>query len=260
MSRKVSAVMRQVTAPRAYPVIVLMLGLYVIHSAYAQDANDLLAKVDESLTPTSFEAYRKIINEEPDGTKKEFVFYTVKKDRDKVAMLYLSPSSERGRATLRLGDNMWLYIPNVGRPIRITSMQSVVGGVFNNADIMRLDYVAEYDATYAASPEDGDEYVLDLKAKTPRVAYDHLRLRADREPITVKTIECYAASGTLIKTLTFSEAKDFGNGIVRPAAIETTSPLHTGYRSTMIYSGIEPRDLPDEVFTLDYMSRLSELR
>lgn len=35
---------------------------------------------------------------------------------------------------------MWLYIPNVGKPMRITSLQSVTGGVFNNADIMRLDY------------------------------------------------------------------------------------------------------------------------
>lgn len=39
---------------------------------------------------------------------------------------------------------MWLYIPGVGKPIRITSLQSVIGGVFNNADILSLDYAAEY--------------------------------------------------------------------------------------------------------------------
>ncbi len=89
--------------------------------------------------------YRKIINIEPDG-KKEFVLWFLKKDMDKIVTLFVSPASEEGRATLRLGDNMWLYIPNVGKPIRITSMQSVVGGVFNNADIMRLDYHVEYDA------------------------------------------------------------------------------------------------------------------
>ena len=87
-------------------------------------------KVDENLTPVSYESYRKLINEEPDGSKKEFIFFTVKKGKDKVAMLYISPASEKGRATLRLGDNMWLYIPNVGRPIRITSMQSVLTDSF----------------------------------------------------------------------------------------------------------------------------------
>ena len=57
--------------------------------------------------------------------------------------LFLSPASEKGRATLRLGNNMWLYIPSVGKPLRITSLQSVVGGVFNNSDILRIDYSAD---------------------------------------------------------------------------------------------------------------------
>ncbi len=31
--------------------------------------------------------------------------------------------------------------------MRITSLQSVIGGIFNNSDIMQLDYTAEYDVT-----------------------------------------------------------------------------------------------------------------
>jgi outer membrane lipoprotein-sorting protein len=220
--------------------------------------NDILKKADENLMPVSFESYRKLINEEPDGSKKEFIFYTIKKGKDKVAMLYVSPASEKGRATLRLGDNMWLYIPNVGRPIRITSMQSVVGGVFNNADIMRLDYSVEYDATILE--QDGSGYILDLKAKTQTVAYDKLKMWVNKKNTMVSKVECYAASGTLIKTLDFKNIKDFGDGIQRPAVIETSSPLYKGYRSVMIYSKMKLKKFPDEVFTLDYLSRLGELR
>ena len=36
------------------------------------------------------------------------------------------------------------YMPDMGRPIRITSLQSVTGSIFNNADILRIDYSAEY--------------------------------------------------------------------------------------------------------------------
>jgi len=222
------------------------------------EGNEILKKADENLQPTSFESYRKLINEEPDGSKKEFIFYTVKKGKDKVAMLYISPASEKGRSTLRLGDNMWLYIPNVGKPIRITSMQSVVGGVFNNADIMRLDYSVEYDATILES--NPSEYILELKARTRTVAYDKLKMWVDKNNIVVTKVECYAASGTLIKTLIFKNIKDFGDGINRPAVVETTSPLYQGYRSLMIFSGMKLREFPDEVFTLDYLSRLSELR
>ena len=74
-------------------------------------ANKILKKVDENLMPESFESYRKLVNEEPDGSKKEFIFFSVKKGKDKVAMLYISPASEKGRATLRLGDNMCYIFP-----------------------------------------------------------------------------------------------------------------------------------------------------
>ena len=220
--------------------------------------NEILKKVDENLMPESFETYRKLINEEPDGSKKEFIFFTVKKGSDKVAMLYISPASEKGRSTLRLGDNMWLFIPNVGKPIRITSLQSVVGGVFNNSDIMRLDYAVEYDATI--SEQDEAEYVLNLKAKTKIVAYDKLIMWVNKKNIMVKKIECYAASGTLIKTLEFKNNKNFGDGISRPSVIETTSPLYKGYRSVIIFSTMKRRKLADEIFTLDFLSRLGELR
>jgi len=220
--------------------------------------NEILKNVDENLMPVSFESYRKLVNEEPDGSKKEFIFFTVKKGKDKVAMLYVSPASEKGRATLRLGDNMWLYIPNVGKPIRITSMQSVVGGIFNNADIMRLDYSVEYDAEILE--QNTSEYILNLKAKTQTVAYDNLKMGVDKKNTMVTQVECYAASGTLIKTLEFKDIKNFGDGIMRPAVIETSSPLYKGYRSLMIYSRMKLRKFPDEVFTLDYLSRLGELR
>ncbi len=222
------------------------------------EGNEILKKADENLMPVSFESYRKLINEEPDGSKKEFIFFTVKKGNDKVAMLYVSPASEKGRATLRLGDNMWLYIPNVGKPIRITSMQSVVGGVFNNADIMRLDYSVEYDATILE--QNTSEYVLNLKANSRTVAYDKLKMWVDKKNIMVTKVECYTATGTLIKTLEFIDVNNFGDGIMRPAVIETSSPLYKGYRSLMIYSGMKSRKFPDEVFTLEYLSRLNELR
>jgi hypothetical protein len=136
--------------------------LLVAQLASAADGTELLRKVDRNLEPESYEMYRKLINIEPNGTRKEFVLFSAKKGRDKVAALFLAPSSDKGRATLRLGDNMWLYIPNVGKPVRITSLQSVTGGVFNNADILRLDYSVEY--AVEAMLEDKDEYILTLKA------------------------------------------------------------------------------------------------
>ena len=172
--------------------------------------------------------------------------------------LFLSPASEKGRATLRLEDNMWLYIPNVGKPIRITSLQSVVGGVFNNSDLLRLDYSVEYDVTSIS--EEGDLYHLDLKAKTGAVAYDRLEMAVLKDALIPTEIQCFASSGLLIKTLHYSQVREFEDGIVRPGVLETDSPLQKGYKSVMLFSDIKARDFPDEVFTLNYLPKADELR
>jgi outer membrane lipoprotein-sorting protein len=245
---------------RSVLYIVLAMGLSTPAITRAADmtADELLLQVDRGLNPESFESYRKMINIEPNGTQKEFVLYTVKKGRDKVVALFLDPPSERGRATLRLGENMWLYIPEVGKPLRITSLQSVTGGIFNNADILSVDYAVEYDAT--ALTDQGDTYLLELKAKTGAVAYDQLKMTVAKDTLTPITIEALGASGLLIKTLHFKDLKDFGDGIRRPAVVETDSPLYKGYLSVMVFAKMQSRELPDEVFTLNYLPKVEELR
>ncbi len=237
---------------------VLLLALLPIH-AYAQNGTEILKKVDRNLEPESYETYRKLINIEPNGSEKDYILYTVKKGRDKLLALFTSPASEKGRSTLRLGDNMWLYVPEVGKPIRINSLQSVIGGVFNNADILRLDYSVEYNAEKVEETPDG-QYLLSLKAVNDAVAYDRLKMWVDKARLLPTKIEAYAASGLLIKTLTFSDIKDFGGGIVRPATVTTDSPLYKGYKSVMLYAGVKARVLPDEVFTLDFMPRAGSLQ
>jgi outer membrane lipoprotein-sorting protein len=238
--------------------VVLALAIALPVYAFAVDGTNLLKEMDRNLSPESYESYRKLINIEPNGKKKEFTLFTVKKGTDKVASVFLAPASEKGRSTLRLGDNMWLNIPNVGKPIRITSMQSVVGGIFNNADIMQLDYTAEYNV--AKVEEEDNEYLLYLKAKTKNVAYDQLKIWADKNKKLPTKIECLTEAGMLIKTLYFKDVQDFGGGIVRPATIETDSPLYKGYKSVMIMAKVKEKPFKDEVFTLTFMPNLESLR
>ena len=239
-------------------IIITAMLLLIALPAYAVDGEQLLRDIDRNLNPDTYESYKKLINIEPDGSKKEFVLFTVKKGKDKVAALFIAPASEKGRSTLRLDENMWLYLPGVGRPIRITSLQSVVGGVFNNSDILRLDYSSEY--SVGSVQDEGDEYILNLKAKSTSVAYDKLKMWARKDSRLPLKIECLTASDMLIKTIYFKKVKDFGGGIKRPSVIETDSPLYKGFKSVMIFAGIKERTLKDEVFTQTFMSELESLR
>ncbi len=239
-------------------IVLISIAILLAAPVYAIDGDQLLKKIDRNLNPEAYESYRKLINMEPDGRKREFILFTVKKGDDRVASLFLSPASEKGRSTLRLGENMWLYIPNVGKPIRITSIQSVVGGVFNNSDILRLDYAAEYRVSQVE--ESGDKYLLHLKAKTKAIAYDKLKMWVDKGNLLPTKVECLTEADMLIKTLYLKKVRDFGEGIVRPSVIETDSPLYKGYRSIMIFAKIKARDLPDEAFTLNFLPGIKSLR
>jgi outer membrane lipoprotein-sorting protein len=254
--------MKKALLPTWIVILLVSTGAYSSNTqetAQALDeADQLLVQLDRNLNPESYESYRKLINIEPNGRKKEFVLYSVKKGKDKVASVFLSPAGDRGRSTLRLDENMWLYIPNIGKPIRITSLQSVIGGVFNNSDILRLDYSAEYNVAQIETL--GHETILHLKAKTKTVAYDKLKMWVNKEKTLPTKIECLTTTSMLIKTMVFKETKDFGDGIVRPSVIETDSPLHKGYKSVMIHANLKQRTFKDEVFTLTFMPNLESLR
>ena len=123
---------------------------------------------------------------------------------------------------------------------------------------MRLDYSAEYNCEKMEQQE--GLLLLHLKAKTRSVAYDSLKMLVDDKKLLPDKIECFASSGMLIKTLYFKKITDFGDGIARPAVVETDSPLHKGYKSIMIFAKMKRRDLPDEAFTLNFLPRVESLR
>jgi hypothetical protein len=108
--------------------------------------------------------------------------------------------------------------------------------------------------------EAGKEYLLHLKAKTRSVAYDQIKMWVDKGKRLPTKVECLTEANMLIKTLYFKDHKDFGGGIVRPAVIETDSPLYKGYKSIMIFAKIKRQNFKDEVFTLTYMPNLDTLR
>ena len=237
--------------------ITALLVLVSLISLFSQNnrAGRLLRQVDANLDFGSSISFRKLINIEPSGNKKEFILKSFKKDKLKRSSLFLSPASDKDRVTLRIGDDIWLYIPSAGRPVRVPSLQSVTGGVFNNSDLHRLDYSAEYTASILK--ERASTIDLHLKAKNSLVAYDHLIMTiTKRHPLPLK-IECYSSTNIMIKVLHFKNFRNFGNGLFRHSVTETTSPLQPGYKSIMITGKIFPARLSADMFTQNYMRILS---
>jgi len=79
-------------------LFVIFMSLFMIGPLSALDGNEILKKLDRNLNPESFESYRKLINIEPNGRRKEFVLFTVKKGRIGSLPCFCSRPAKRAAA------------------------------------------------------------------------------------------------------------------------------------------------------------------
>jgi len=67
--------------------------------------------------------------------------------------------------------------------------------------------------------------------------------------------EFYSVSKRLLKTCTYGKYEQV-LGKLRPTQLVMTDALHQGEKSVLDYSTMKLRDLPDKVFTKDYLKKL----
>jgi outer membrane lipoprotein-sorting protein len=132
----------------------------------------------------------------------------------------LEPAKDAGVSTLKVGENMWNYLPKVDRTMKIPAGMmsgSWMGSHFSNDDLVkesRLD--TDFTYTMDARPADNPErvYVITLVPKPDApVVWGKvvLRIRADKVPVDTKF---YDESGELARTMTYEDPKDFGKGLM----------------------------------------------
>src|SRR5262245_6626877 len=109
-------------------------------------ADELLAKYDAVMGPESFEAVTEMTAHREDGSTRTYKMRVLKGGRDKLRIWFLEPAAVRGQEMLRQGENLWVYLPNLKKPTRLASRESFQGGDFNNADVLRVNYQADYQA------------------------------------------------------------------------------------------------------------------
>lgn len=182
----------------------------------AESAAAALERYDEIMGPAFFEGDFAMTAHRSDGSERTYEMHVMKAGDDKFRAIFYSPPSAKGQEILRVGDNFWVYMPNLKRAVRLAARESFMGGDFNNADVLRVNYAADYDATIAKA--EAGKLTLELKAKTPASAYDRIVLVVGRKDSMPIEGHFFAASGKELRSAVFSDAKDYA-GHVRPAVV-----------------------------------------
>lgn len=199
------------------------------HSSLVAKAADLTAdalveKYDAIMGPESFDSTAQMTARREDGTVRTYSMRFVKKGNEKFRIWFKGPASVAGQEVLRVGDNSWVYLPNLKRATRIANRDSFQGGDFNNADVLRVNYKADYSAARGKS-EKPDTYLVELKSKNPNTSYDMVKLwirKSDTMPVHG---EYYGTSGKILRSADFSEFKEFAKGYRRPAKVVMRNEL-----------------------------------
>lgn len=173
---------------------------------------------------------------------------------DRTLIKVLEPSKDAGIATLKVGDNIWNYLPKVDRTMKVPAgmmSSSWMGSHFTNDDLVKESRLSD-DFTYTLTgrPESGGHWVVECVPKPDApVVWGKIvvKLTPDELP---SEIAYFDEKGVLARTMTYGDYRDW-DGRKVPATMtlvpsdEPTEFTRVSYESL----DFDPQ-LPPETFTL----------
>ena len=226
--------------------------------ACADEAADIVRDADRFRRPAeSFVWQITITSQEARKSPSVDGFEVFVKGSGRSLVKFVAPPRNVGRSLLALGRDLWIYLPDAGKPVRIPFSQRLVGQVANG-DVARADYAGDYAVTLLG--EEAVEgvacHVLDLKARTKDVTYAAVKYWVSKEGRRPVRAEFYAGTGTLLKTGTFEGFKEVVPGHVLATRLTLVDGIRKDKSSVLDYGSIVVRDIPDKYFDKNSMKSL----
>ncbi len=190
--------------------------------------------------------------EAPDVRK----YRVLSKGNTNTIVMVTEPASERGQIMLMKGRDLWVFMPDVSQPIRIALSQRLTGQVANG-DLARANFAADYNPKLLRSETIGAETydVLELTAVDRGVTYQKVIYWVRQKDASPYKAEFYSLSQRLLKTCRYENYRTM-EGRQRPTRLVMEDALRGGQQSVLDYEKMKLRDLPDKMFTKDYLKKL----
>jgi outer membrane lipoprotein-sorting protein len=244
-------------AARSCLVLFYAVGCVALCHAATPSPRELVERVDEVRFPKGgFVTEVKISSSKPGEPAEERLYRVLARGADQSIVQVVEPSADRGQSLLMKGRDLWLYVPDVAQPVRLSLSQRLTGQVANG-DLARANFSADYDAALSKTETvDGAELtVLELTAKEKSVAFAKVMLWVNATNAHPVKAEFYSVSGRLLKTVMYQNFKSL-LGKSRPTKLIMIDAVKKGEQSTLEYTTMKTRDLPDRVFTKEYLRKL----
>jgi hypothetical protein len=237
-------------------------GASVLLSSTVRGADEDIAKgiVERSdrirFPQSGYQVNVKITSQNPGRDSEIREYEILSKGNERTIIRTLSPASDKGQVLLMRDRDLWIFMPSVSQPIRLSASQRLTGQVANG-DLARANFAGDYIPSLIKTDtiENESFYVLELKAVDRSVTYDRVLYWIAKNGDKPYKAEFYALSGRLLKTCRFQNYKESA-GLIRPTRLVMEDALIEGAKSVLDYSELKTKELADKIFAKDYMRRL----
>jgi outer membrane lipoprotein-sorting protein len=135
------------------------------------------------------------------------------KGEEKSLIRILKPKKEKGTTTLKVGKNVWNYLPKVNRIIKVPSSMmsgSWMGSHFTNDDLVKESrFVDDFSLSIIQTPtKDAPEWIVEATPKeNAAIVWGKIvvRISKDRLPVQQKFFD---EKGHLIRTLDYLDVQE----------------------------------------------------
>jgi outer membrane lipoprotein-sorting protein len=220
-------------------------------------AKSILEQADQVRFPAhGFEVVVTITTTTSSGTADPRKYRVFSKGNENTIVLTTEPASERGQVMLMKGRDLWIFLPTVSQPVRLGLAQRLTGQVANG-DLARANFAGDYRPRLLRTEKiDGESVdVLELTAVDRSVTYHRVLYWVRQSNHWPQKAEFYSLSDRLLKTCLYEDFRALG-GRPRPTRLVMQDSLRSGEESVLEYADMRLRDLPDKMFTKDYLKRL----
>jgi outer membrane lipoprotein-sorting protein len=179
-----------------------------------------------------------------------------------VLLRVLSPPAEANTAVLKMGNDVWYYLPKTNRTVKVTSamtMNTWMGSDFTVDDLVKeslltRDYTISNSFHGDRSGFAVDEYTLTPKADAV-VVYGKIILQVRRNNQMPVWQRYYDEDGKLVRELTFSDYKTMGGRLI-PTRLLMRPTDKPGEQTAITYDDITfDASITDGTFAVNNLPR-----